>query len=74
LQKNFLKTKTNSDGNFQIKLKKGKYFIFATGSRIVGTETEKYMWAQILDIENDINDFFFSNDNLVSIDEIRSIK
>ncbi|GEO21011.1 hypothetical protein CQA01_15450 [Cyclobacterium qasimii] len=74
LEPKYLKTKTNSQGDFQLKLTKGKYFIFASGSRLVGSEKEKYMWAQTIEIDNDINDFFFSNDNLVSIANIRSLK
>lgn len=74
LEAKFLRTKTNSQGNFKMKLKKGKYFIFASASRSIGAEIEKYMWAEILEVNDEINDFFFSNDNLVSIREIKSIR
>lgn len=71
LGENFHVTKTNSQGNFSFELEEGSYLVFANSSRMVGSSTERYIWAVEVSIEGNKNDFFLSNDNLTSIEEIR---
>jgi hypothetical protein len=64
-------TKTNAQGNFSIELDEGSYLVFANSSRMVGSSTERYSWAVEVSLVGNKNDFFLSNDNLTSIDQIR---
>lgn len=73
LSKSFGKTKTNAQGEFSLEAEKGHYFIFASSSRLVGGEVEKYMWCMEIFPEKEIQDLFLSNDNLVSINDLRNI-
>ncbi|GAB3668128.1 hypothetical protein GCM10028791_43590 [Echinicola sediminis] len=73
LQPKFTVTKTNAQGDFSIEAEKGDYIVFATASRLAGTSTEQYMWAEKISINGAKTDLFLSNDNLVTIDEIKML-
>lgn len=73
LANKYMVTKTNAQGEFLIQSEKGDHFIFATSSRQVGTDFEKYMWCLKISAEKSINDLYLSNDNLVNVDDLRLI-
>jgi hypothetical protein len=73
LSKKFQKTKTNAQGEFFIDAKKGDHVIFASSSRMVGNEVEKYMWCLMISPKEEIKDLFLSNDNLIKINDLREI-
>ena len=73
LANKFMVTKTNAQGEFQIQTQKGDHFIFATSSRLVGTEVEKYMWCLKISPDKNISDLYLSNDNLVTVEDLKLI-
>jgi hypothetical protein len=65
LPTSLVKTKTDADGKFIIKLKPDNYAIVASASRIVGDKTEKYYWIIWFTVDSKKqNRIMLSNDNL----------
>lgn len=73
LSEEFMETKTNAQGEFLIETEIGDHVIFASSSRLVGSETEKYMWCMIISPKEGIKDLYLSNDNLISLEDLRNI-
>lgn len=74
LSKLFVRTKTNAQGEFFIQTEKGNHVIFASSARLVGSKVEEYMWCLEISPQEDVQDLLLSNDNLVSINDLRNLR
>jgi len=63
--------KSSSQGVFELKLRNRKeYYIIAVASRNLGFTKEVYLWFESINVENDNDNFYLSNDNIVSVNDI----
>jgi hypothetical protein len=67
-------SKSSSQGFFELSLTKGKeYYIIAVASRNLGSVKETYLWFEYIKVEKDRHDFYLSNDNILSVNDIEAI-
>ena len=57
-------SKSDSDGNFDLKVRAGIYTLTAVGKRTVGDTEEKYEWLVKIDASKSNQKVMLSNDNL----------